>query len=69
LIDDLVTTGLTISKIIQAIRTILPENPITVFSLAKTGFNPDINQSLNLQGARYAWKKVIWVNLNETDAG
>lgn len=63
LVDDVVTTGLTVRHIIKAIRTMLPEINITVFSLAKTEYNPDINKTLDLQGAKYKFNGVKWIRL------
>jgi len=63
LIDDLLTTGLTAINIIKAIRTVVPDVRLSLFTLAKTEFAPDINKKLDLKGSEYQWNGVKWIGL------
>jgi predicted amidophosphoribosyltransferase len=50
IIDDILTTGATMCAIAKSIRTISPSCAITIFTLAATGNNPFLGDSLKRSG-------------------
>lgn len=56
-LDDILTTGTTLTSIIKAIRVALPSTPITLFTLAFTDYHEHPNADVTLIGNAYAWEK------------
>jgi hypothetical protein len=54
-VDDIFTTGVTMSTIIGAIKQASPSASIKVFTFAFCEHFSDLNESLTFQGASYDW--------------
>jgi len=57
LIDDIISTGTTITTIIRLIKQHFPRSRFKVFTLAKSDYDSSLNASLYLAGATYAWEE------------
>lgn len=53
IIDDILTTGTTMEMIIAAIREQFPGSCLTAFTLAKSDYDAQLNQSIPLKGQHY----------------
>ncbi|HVX00593.1 MAG TPA: phosphoribosyltransferase family protein [Candidatus Babeliaceae bacterium] len=56
LIDDITTTGITLTSIIRLIKQYFPDSRFKVFTLAKTEQESPLNASLHLSGSGYLWE-------------
>lgn len=55
IVDDIVTTGITMTAILNAFNDrCIPEN-LTTFSFAKTGYEPGFNQQLQIKGDLFTY--------------
>ncbi|MEQ8562032.1 MAG: phosphoribosyltransferase family protein, partial [Cytophagales bacterium] len=65
-IDDILTTGTTMKAIVLAIRQVLPEWKISLFTLANTDHQAILNRDIALEGNTYSWNDEDWaMNVNE----
>lgn len=68
IIDDIITTGQTMSSIIQSIRTSDKTIPIRLFTLASTDRSDNMNHAVHLRGSTYEWQSVEgWTTVNENN--
>lgn len=56
LIDDIITTGATVTAIIGLIKEYFSRARFTVFTLAKTAYIHTLNDDLHLHGSGYKWE-------------
>lgn len=54
-IDDILTTGATMTAIIDAIHKVVPSASIKIFTLALCEHFSDLNASISLQGNNFSW--------------
>jgi hypothetical protein len=65
-LDDILTTGTTMKAIIQAIRSVLKDVEIKLFTLASTDQRAVLNKSVLLKGYSYEWvSNKGWITANE----
>jgi hypothetical protein len=65
-LDDIVTTGMTLRAIIRSIRKILPTISIISYTLASTEWHSQLNARIDLQSGQYQWKDQLgWSIVNE----
>lgn len=57
LIDDILTTGITITSIIRLVKQSFPRARFKVFTLAKSDYQSRLNRALRLSGPTYQWKQ------------
>jgi predicted amidophosphoribosyltransferase len=65
LIDDIITTGITIGAIVRSVRKIRPHVPIVSFTLASTDSMSRLNDVLPLKSATYSWSEEVGWNVAE----
>lgn len=62
IVDDIVTTGTTMSAILNALNDHCSSENLTVFSFAKTGYEPGFNQQLAVRGDLFTYDpKLGWI--------
>lgn len=65
LIDDIMTTGITIGAIVRSVRKMTPHVPIVSFTLASTDSTSRLNDVLPLQSPTYSWSEEVGWNVAE----
>ncbi len=66
-IDDIVTSGTTLSGIFKAIRDSGCNLPLSGFTLAHTAYQPHANKDLKLASGEYAWNEEEWAKISEQE--
>ncbi|HEY3406195.1 MAG TPA: hypothetical protein VGK59_22565 [Ohtaekwangia sp.] len=62
ILDDICTTGTTIRSIIDSVRRQFAFSTITIYTLAFTGYDENLNSTVQLNGSEYHWEpKEGWV--------
>ena len=61
-LDHILTTGTTMKAIIKAIRLVLPECKISLFTLANTDHQAMLNKEIALSGNTYLWNDDEWAS-------
>jgi hypothetical protein len=59
-VDDILTSGATMSAIINAIKQVKPKASLKLFTFAFSEHYSDINDSLFLKGGQYGWTQTGW---------
>lgn len=65
IIDDILTTGTTLREIIRAIRSVITDSSIVLFTLARTDHAAPLNKDISLSGYDYSWKDQQWQMVSE----
>lgn len=60
ILDDILTTGTTMKAIIRAIRMVLPNCKISLFTLATTDHQAILNRNVVLASNTYSWDDKEW---------
>jgi len=56
ILDDICTSGTTVRSIVEAIREMVSECKVTIYTLATTAHDPALNTTVKLDGLQYHWK-------------
>lgn len=63
IIDDILTSGVTMCEVIRSIRDKLPDISITLFTLASTDQHSRLNETITLNSYSYEWQPVTGWNV------
>lgn len=55
IVDDILTSGATVSAMISAVLKALPSVDISIFTLASTDYNTQLNENVTLKSSPYRW--------------
>jgi predicted amidophosphoribosyltransferase len=67
IVDDILTSGATMTAIINAIRKRVPSISIKIFTFAFCDPLSEINESISLHGYNYSWQSIKGWGVNETE--